>query len=344
MFREEYRKANDSVHAPKSLLNAIKADVEASSNDLFDLPKKPRIWPRVLGYSGAVVAVAVLTILVIRPFGGADNSAGAPIAMQEAKAAEYEEAIESSLYDTVAEAEVSAKSALAPAAETGAAGSADLEAPYRMERSDGDEDEYYPAVTVPEQTYEDVFAMLTFADTPSPEADSGSENNAEIVGTTATVSVDQGMLNAFGTSFVLSTNGIVRALAQIGDRVFVIADRTNVVAITVYTKEGLLGEATQSGTYEAFEVKDTTVFEEDGSLSDYRVLLVTSRFTPDMSKAVPSIPESFSPMISDPSGARPLLPEEFTILDAGGAFNVYGAVEASERVRMLYCFAELGGE
>ena len=71
MFRDAYRKANDSIHAPEALKETIRAAWKESEPDIaasFE-PTKKRVWPRVLGYSGAAIATAALVLLVVRPFG-----------------------------------------------------------------------------------------------------------------------------------------------------------------------------------------------------------------------------------------------------------------------------------
>lgn len=67
MFREAYRKANDSVRAPASILAAAKARISETAPSAREGAVQKRLWPRVLGFSSAAVAVAALALVLVLP-------------------------------------------------------------------------------------------------------------------------------------------------------------------------------------------------------------------------------------------------------------------------------------
>ena len=46
MFREEYRKANDAVHAPEALKEAIRGELSEETSFAESFSTRKRIWPR----------------------------------------------------------------------------------------------------------------------------------------------------------------------------------------------------------------------------------------------------------------------------------------------------------
>ena len=119
MFQDEYRKVNDSVRAPESILASVQQKVRQEEAKTQVL--RPFRWPRVIGYSSAAVAVATLVLIVslsgIGRKGVSSSAAGAAPQAAEAKLAYSNDAVssEESAFDAVSEdAEMPMLAAAAP--------------------------------------------------------------------------------------------------------------------------------------------------------------------------------------------------------------------------------------
>ena len=92
-MRDEYRKANDAIHAPQSLLSALHEAADEDTPVLFE-PEKPRVWPKVAAFSGIAAAAAVLALIVFLP---RNNRSTAPQAAAKAADAEIVYATETTM-------------------------------------------------------------------------------------------------------------------------------------------------------------------------------------------------------------------------------------------------------
>lgn len=338
MFREEYRKANESIHAPDHLLDSIKNDMSLSP-----VPgrKHGMNWPGIMIYSGCAVAAAALALLIFRPFSFLKPASYASAAM-EAKASDLEPGNSEQIQFFSSDSSEEQPMLFASAAGESTESASDFGLPTsdRAERTDGDEDEYYIYNSPIEATYDEIFYMLV----PQPQdASAASQKNSTITEfASSDIEINGNQLNAFGTTFDLIEGRSVRALVEAWDHIYVISEENGFVVTSVYNETGLLGETKQSGMYLSYELKETTVFDDDYSLSEHRIIMVTSQFIPDLHNTDIQVPSSFVPVYSDSLTQRPLLPEEITCVNESDTYTVYGAVEASNKVRMLYIFAELG--
>ena len=104
------------------------------------------------------------------------------------------------------------------------------------------------------------------------------------------------------------------------------------------------GAGSVSGVYDAHEVRDATLFGSDNQLEQHRVLLVTTRFAPDLSNAAANAPESFCPLLTDATGTSTMSADTIGLYGEGDTFWVYAAFESIDAVRVVYAFAELGLE
>lgn len=337
MFRDEYRKANDSIHAPDHLLDSIKAEADRS----FVMDTRPRRrWPSAVIYSGCAVAVAALALLVFRPF-SFSRKADAVAVTAETKAYDTALGENGSMQLFSAGASVESPMLAAPAGEPveGYPESEAEEAAYdRVERTDGDEDEYYIFNNEPEMTYETVFNMLI----PGQTDNAASKKNVVTESASASVWTEGSVLNAYGNSYELPEGRDLRALVEAWDNVYVISEENGSVVTSVYTKDGYAGETKQSGYFVSYEVRQTTVFDDDYSLSDHNVVIINSLYTPDPDKMDIDVPSSFVPVFTDQDGERPLNADDITCVNESSTYSVYGAVDVNDGVRMLYIFAELG--
>ncbi len=338
MFREEYRKANESIHAPEHLLDSIKNDLSLST-----VPKRRNgiHWPGIMVYSGCAVAVAALALLIFRPFSFLRPEPTAFTAM-EAKVPVSETGVNEQMQLFSAGSTEERPMLFVPAAGEPAesASQFDSETSDRAERTDGDEDEYYIFNTPIETTYDEIFHMLMPQQQNATEETQKKSTITEFA--SSDVEIIDNQLNAFGTTFDLKEGRSVRALVEAWDCIYVISEDNGFVITSVYNKAGLVGETKQSGTYISYELKETTVFDDDYSLSEHRIIMITSQFVPELHNADIQVPSSFVPVYSDSLTERPLLPEEITCVNESDSYMVYGAVEASGNVKMLYIFAELG--
>ena len=326
MFREEYRKANDAISAPKTLLASIREQAEADAApsllDSFERPK--RVWPRVLGYSGAAVAAAALALLIVRPFGLFENSRNASSStpmLAESKAYDMEAAAAVEMSDGMMLTTTMTASAAesAPAYAAGILGDGDTEM-----------DDYYEEYALPDPTYADVWAALyptgSTNEIPSAEGDAGA-----------------GALKSEASDIALPEGYSLCATIESDDRIFVIAQADGITTLLVYDEAmNLLGEASTAGSFVGYELRDTTLFSDEGALEMHRALLLETTWSPDLSIAHEDEPASYCPSVTDPSGTRMLQPEEITIIDFGDRYAVYTAVAWDDGVRVLYAFAELG--
>ncbi len=107
MFQDEYRKVNDSVRAPESILVSVQQKVRQEEAKTQVL--RPFRWPRVIGYSSAAVAVATLALVVslsgIGRKGVSSSTTGAAPQAAEAKLTYSNDAVssEESAFDAVSE-------------------------------------------------------------------------------------------------------------------------------------------------------------------------------------------------------------------------------------------------
>ena len=342
MFRDEYRKANDSIQAPDHLLESIKAEAEKS----FVADTRPKAkWPSVVIYSGCAAAAAVLAILIFRPF-SLNNANTTQAAAQEAKVYQVTEEREEQAY--LFSADTNIESPMLGTAAAGAPMESIDEAHPETEaaafdlgdRMDGDEDEYYIYNTASEVTYDMVYGMLM--EEPETENPTAMRKSSVTESASSDVWLEENTLHAYGASYDLPTGRNVRALLEAWDNIYVISEADGFVITSVFSENGFLGEARQSGTYFSYEVKETTVFEDDYSLLDHQVVLVTSMYAPDLKNSDMNDPGTFVPLFADAAGERPLDPDEITCVNESSTYSVYGAVEATDAVRMLYIFAELG--
>lgn len=342
MFRDEYRKANDSIQAPGHLLESIKAEAEKP----FATDTRSRAkWPSVLIYSGCAAAAAVLAILIFRPFSPAAGYT-AQTAYAEVRGEQAPEEREEQVFLYSADSDIESPMLAAPAAgapmETGDAVYAEAEtAAFDLgDRMDGDEDEYYIFNNAGEVTYDTVFSMLT--EEQGPEKATASRKSSITESASSDVWLEENTLHAYGASYDLPAGRNVRALIEAWDNIYVISEENGFVITSAYTENGFAGEVRQSGTYVSYEIKETTVFEDDYSLSDHQVVMVTSTYTPDLKGSDINDPGTFVPLFEDAAGERPLSPDEITCVNESSNYSVYGAVEVTDAVRMLYIFAELG--
>lgn len=338
MFREDYKRANDSIHVPDSLLNSIKAEIQ--DHDQGTDHMRSHKWMPVFVYSGAAVAVAALVLLIVRPFDLGRSKSESAVASAETAGGMYaanalfseENNAAPILSDAVAESESAASDLIAVPSEA-----------KRFDKADGDEDEYNPLYAVPDQTYDDIFAMIV----PSYSkhaADLSSRRSVIIDQSVDSAIIEGSALLAFGQQYALPEGRSVRAIAQIGEQILIISEADDSVYVTSYTSEGFQGETRQSGTFLSYELKETTIFEDDNSLSVHNVLLVSSEYILDPASLEGSLPETFCPVISAANGTRVLAPDEITVLEAGNVYTVYHAVEAGDSLITLYVFAELSAE
>lgn len=338
MFRDEYRKANDSIHVPDHLLESIKREAERS----LVSDSRPRAkWSSILIYTGCATAVAALALLVFRPF--SFRASGSQTAETTAYGAVNDESTEQmQLFSTesrIESAELSAPAAGASAdSNEGELEEAVSAAFDRVDRTDGDEDEYIFFNNEPETTYDTVFEMLKAASTEEKPA----RKNRIIESASKDVRIEENILYAFGSSYELPADREIRALIEVWNNVYVISEQDGFVVTSAFTEAGFAGEVKQSGLYVAYEAKETTVFDDDYTIKEHRVILVTSHYSPDLSKVSVNEPESFVPVFSDTSGMRPLAPDEITCVNESASYTVYGAVEVTDKTTMLYIFAELG--
>lgn len=346
-MRDEYRKANDAIHAPQSLLSALHEAADEDTPVLFE-PEKPRVWPKVAAFSGIAAAAAVLALIVFLP---RNNRSAAPQAAAKAADAEIvystETTMESAMSDE-APAEAPMLSASLYAA--GSAASAD-----GGEDDIEDEYDFAAAQGMPEQSYADVFALLVpqvqNADTVAPSAETEERQDADtegkavrVAGAEAAWTRESDTLTVSGLPLPLPENcGEVAAVEAVAGRVCVVVQNGGAVDVYVYADGALAGKMSQSGVFTDCRVQETSVFGDDNRLETHTVLLVESSYAPDLGAADEADPMSFCPYVWTGEAYRPLEPTEIDLCGEGDTFAVYVAVEP-DPVRVLYAFAELGVE
>lgn len=336
MFRDEYRKSIDRVHAPASLLASLKAAeaAERTNEDdsvvLFPAAKK-RVLPRVLAYSGIGAAAAVLVLLIAIPirtgwFSKQQSTAEAVHDEEAALFAAPAEAVRGEVDSVASEADGRRARPNAPMA----AGLGDGE--------DNESDEYIPAQI--EYTYADVYDAISASKTESKEAEVQTEPTAEDSARVEAMQTDASLPIPEGRTLVTT--------AYDGDFAYAVSEADGFVYVNVFalTDGGAapIGEAAQSGVYVSAEPRDASVFDDDGMLRTHRILLLTTRYAPDLSGADAGDPETFCPVIADASGTRAIAASSIGIYGSGGVYDVYGAIEPGDGARMLYAFAELWPE
>ena len=327
MFRDAYRKANDSIHAPEALKETIRAAWKESEPDIsasFE-PTKKRVWPRVLGYSGAAIATAALVLLVVRPFGRDRTAKDADVSMQATgfAAEESEEMV----------AEVTESKAAARA-----------DAPIYASSNDGD-DYFDPIDTVIEPTYADVWAYLKQADAGAlaePEdiaADSEALPLQELAQSSDRTESE--------TEASLLPEGRIRIASEtLENRLYLLSEADGRTYVNVFDADTLqpLGEGAAAGRYVAHETRETQLIEPDVGVVTHLALILTTEYVPDLSKATEDDPASYCPDVTDQSGTRTLAADEITPLDEGDCFTVYTAFGYTEGVTVLFVFAELSAQ
>ncbi|MBR0082119.1 MAG: hypothetical protein IJP98_05220 [Clostridia bacterium] len=340
-FQDEYRKANNAISAPKALLDTIREQAAAQQEPevafaaSFARPK--RILPRVLGYSGAAVAVAALVLLIVRPFGlnfGNKAAAQAPM-VAESLTAGYETAS----LEMVAEESIASEneSKMLFGVNAIAADGYDGD-------GDGMMDDYVP-YTIPDPTYEDIFASLYATGEPeAPAAEAVKSAAAEDV-----PAVDEMLFYADGVlsfgeySVTLPAERTLCTAFLSDEHVFVLAEADGRTFVTVYDSAlNECGEAAADGAYFEYEVRETTLLSESGTFESYQAVILTTEWTVNLDAAAEDTPETFCPSISDASGTRILTPDEISIVSASDRYTVFLAVAWDDGVRILYGFAELG--
>ena len=344
-MRDEYRKANDAIHAPQSLLSALHDAAETDDAPVLFEAEKPKLWPRIAVFSGVAAAAAALALIVFLP---RNNRSAAPQAAAKTADAEIvyaaETTVESAMYDE-APAEAPMLSASLFAADSAVvAGSA--------EDDWDDEYDYGNAQAMPDPTYADVFALLV-PQAPAAGLSEAAANDMPTAEAIEAKSADSDAawmregdtLTVNGLSLPLPENcGKIMAAETIGERLCIVVQNGGVVDVYVYADGEHVGEASQSGVYEECRVQETSVFGDDNRLETHTVLLVTSTYAPDLGAADEADPMSFCPYVWDGEAYRPLTSEEIDLCGEGDTFTLYAAVEPHDPIGMLYVFAELGAE
>ena len=330
MFREDYKKAQDAIQAPEKLRERIREQLDADSApslaESFERPK--RIWPRVLGYSGAAVAVAALVLLIVRPFA---------LPKEAPRSAEAQVYSLTTAEETTEESVPAAGAMLESKAAVNGAGAV-MDAVI----GDGDTgmDDYEP-YTVPEQTYSDIFNAIA-APEPLEEAPL-AEESADQAGARIdeAVTVQDGWLT-YGDVRAKFPEGELKTVVVSDARVFVVTEAGDRTAIAVYDESlQLVGTAEVSGTFDNCELRDSTVFGDDALVTRRTFLLYTTwRF--DAESAEEDAPETFCPTVTENGDTRLLTPEEITIVNSGDSYAVYLAIVWDDGIEVLYTFAELG--
>lgn len=316
MFREEYRKANDAVHAPEALKEAIRGELSEETSFAESFSTRKRIWPRVLGYSGAAVAAAALLLLVVRPFAGRENNkAEAQVAEMAASARRVEDtayAAEEISEEMSAATEDSARVAAVP----------------NMAAAKDTDDYFDPIDAGIELTYADVWEALA-----PVGADRSEESGAETKAASG------------GSDALLPPGRIYCGEETLGDRRFVLSEQDGKTYVTVFDGDGqLLGEGTADGRHLSHECRDTQFVEVDLGVTTHPAVIVTTQYVPALSEANEADPASFCPTVSDRDGARVLVPDEISLLEVGDCYTVYAAFGWDEGVRVLYVYAELSAD
>ncbi len=345
-MRDEYRKANDAIHAPQSLLSALHEAAETDDTPVLFEAEKPKLWPRIAVFSSVAAVAAALALIVFLPRGG-NLTASAPHAAAKAADAETvysaETTMEAALYDEApAEAPMLSASLFSvdSAVLTGSA-----------EDDWNDEYDYGNAQTMPDPTYADVFALLVpearaagAPDAPTDDTPTPEEIKAKSADSDAAWTREGNTLTVNGLSLPLPENcGEIMAMETVAGRICVVTQNVGVVDVYVYADGALVGEASQSGVYGECRVQETSVFGDDNRLETHTVLLVTGTYAPDLAKADETDPMSFCPYVWDGEAYRPLMPDEIDLCGEGDTFTLYAAIEP-DPVRVLYAFAELGLE
>ena len=342
-FREEYRKSNDSVHAPISVLESIKeksAETGEKPIPLFETKPKRR-WISIATYSGVAVAAAALVLLIFNPFRSSKNAAPAAMAVSEANQAETMLMSSSMVADVVAESD-----SIPAAGSLVSSFSSNSDSRKATDLEDGEPEEMFAAV-VDDLTYQDIYSMLSPSERKAnDEKKTVSSNNAPVLLTKESSARFSGNTVIAGELTIeLPSERHLIALADLSGKILAVSEFENCVYITVIEKiDGNLvvsSEASQSGLFESCALQDSTVFEED-ELKTYQVFEVISTYTVDFSAVSENDPETFCPVISDSSGVRPLDPQSINLYEPSDTYIIYSGYECSDNLRILYAFAEFG--
>lgn len=324
MFREEYRKANDAIHAPEALKDAIRSRLEQEEEPLFERrPQRARLWPRIVGYSGAAVAVAALVLLIVRPFHlTTPDSMNATGRSAAADAGWLEESMIMEAAPEAADAPMLGLSMSVASVET---------------KGGDDAINDYEPYTVPEPTYDDVWQMLT--ETPSePDTEDAFSMTLD-----EALTVDGGVLTYGDASVALPTGRTLRAATVSNGYVIAIAGEAGRTYVTVYDHGlNLCGETAADGLFVSFEARETTLCDDDGKLYTIPALILTTSWRADLSAANRDLPETYCPAVTEAGVTRVLTPEEITLVTVSDRYTVYTATSVDEKAKLLFAFAELG--
>ena len=325
MFREEYRKANDAIHAPEALKNAIRSKLEQEEAPLFEArPQKQRLWPRIVGYSGVAVATAALVLLIVRPFDLFKSDSMNTTGRSAAGSAAW---LEESMITEAAPEEVADEPMLGMSMSVAS-----------TEAKGGDDaiNDYEP-YTVPEPTYDDVWQMLAEASSePSTE-------DAPAMTLDEGLTVDNGVLTFGDASVALPEGRTLRAATVSNGFVLVMAEEAGRTYVTVYDNGlNLCGETAADGAFVSFEARDTTLCDDDGKLYSRPALVLTTEWRPNLGAANRDLPGTFCPTVTEAGVTRVLTPEEITLVTVSDRYTVYTATSVDTEVSLLFVFAELG--
>ena len=346
IFREEYRKYNDSVHAPKSILESVKkaAAEEATEETIPLFESKPtRRWISIATYSGVAVAAAALVLLIFNPFRG--NYRNQKSAQTTVEAADAAYASDTAVLSYAVPAESFDEKEAVPESESfsGILSAAIPEFSKSSEMEDNEAEEVFENA-VNDFSYSDIYSWLS----PVSDNKSSQEINAPVLLTKETgARYSENTIIIGDQSVELSSERTIRALADLSGKILSVSEYNGLVYISVIEKVQddyvITDEAYQSGIYISCMLHDSTVFEDD-NLNTYSVFEVITKHTVDIDKAISSDPQSFCPVISDSNGTRPLSPSEITIYEPSDCYTVYAGYECSDSLRILYSFAEFGLE
>ena len=347
IFREEYRKYNDSVHAPKSILESVKkaaADEDAEETIPLFESKPKRRWISIATYSGVAVAAAALVLLIFNPFrGNYRNQKNAQATSVEAGGAAY--ASDTAVLSYAVPAESFDEKEAVPESDSvsGILSNAVPELSKSSEMEDNESEEVFENA-IDDFSYYDIYSWLS----PVSDSQSSQEINAPVLLTKESgARYSENKIIIGDQSVELSSERTIRALADLSGKILSVSEYNGLVYISVIEKVQddyvITDEAYQSGIYISCMLHDSTVFENE-NLNTYSVFEVITKHTVDIAKATSSDPQSFCPVISDYNGTRPLSPSEITIYEPSNCYTVYAGYECSDNLRILYSFAEFGLE